>query len=238
MHTLERDLRWEGCFNVRDLGGFPTRSGGTTAWGAVVRSDSPAALTDVGWAALRAHGVKTILDLRDPSEREVLPPLADLAIVHVPVVDLGDDAFFGRWRGTLDTPRFYREVLEHWQHRFAAAVVAVARAGPGGTLIHCQLGRDRTGLVAALLLSLVGVPAEEVAWDYALSAERLRPFFQQLASKLEDEAARERLHRENASDPAWMLGLLDDLDIETYLALGGASRDDFDAVRTRLVPQS
>src|SRR5207244_3563890 len=71
--TAERHLQWEGCFNVRDLGGFPTRSGGTTAWGAVVRSDSPAALTAAGWDALRAHGIRTVVDLRDQTEREELP---------------------------------------------------------------------------------------------------------------------------------------------------------------------
>jgi protein-tyrosine phosphatase len=232
--TVERHLQWEGCFNVRDLGGFPTRSGGTTAWGAVVRSDSPEALTDEGWAALRAHGIKTIVDLRDPREREDLPTLAELAAVHVPVLDFGDDAFFEPWRGTWDTPRFYRAVLGHWQDRFTDAVVAVARADPGGVLVHCQVGRDRTGLVSALLLSLAGVPAEEIAADYALSAERLRPLYERLASELEDETARARLHRENASEAGWMLDLLGELDVEGYLLKGGATARDLDAVRQRL----
>jgi protein tyrosine/serine phosphatase len=233
--AAERHLQWEGCFNVRELGGFPTRSGGTTAWGAVVRSDSPAALTEQGWAALRAHGIRTIVDLRDPIEREELPPLAELDAVHAPVLDLGDDAFFEPWRGTWDTPRFYRAVLAHWQDRFTAAVVAVARAEPGGVLVHCQVGRDRTGLVTAMLLSLAGVPAAEIAADYALSAERLRPLYDRLAAELEDESARARLHRENASEASWMLDLLGELDVEAYLLAGGATAEDLAAARRRLL---
>jgi protein tyrosine/serine phosphatase len=233
--TEERHLQWEGCFNVRDLGGFPTQSGGTTAWGAVVRSDSPDALTAAGWDALRAHGIRTVVDLRDPTEREKLPVQAELHAVHVPVLDFGDEAFWQPLRGSWDTVRFYRAAVERWQDRFTDAVVAVARAEPGGVLVHCQVGRDRTGIVSALLLSLAGVPAEEIAADYALSADRLRPLYDRLLREAEDETARARLHRENASEAEWMLDLLEGLDVEAYLKKGGATAQDLDVVRGRLV---
>jgi protein-tyrosine phosphatase len=231
----ERHLEWEGAFNVRDLGGFPTRQGGTTKTGAVVRSDSPDALTDKGWAALRAHGVRTIVDLRDAPERTTLPPLAELSTVHVPVFDFSDAAFFEAGRDVWDTPAFYRAALEHWQNRFAEAVVAVGRAAPGGVLVHCQVGRDRTGLVTAMLLSLAGVEAADIAADYALSADRLRPLYERLAHDLADDAARERLHRENASEAHWVLDLLAGLDVEAYLAAGGATATDLELVRSRLL---
>jgi protein-tyrosine phosphatase len=234
--TAERHLQWEGCFNVRDLGGFPTRAGGTTAWGAVVRSDSPDALTAAGWDALRAHGIRTVVDLRDPTEREQLPAQAELHAVHVPVLDFGDAAYWDSLRGAWDTVRFYRTALERWQDRFTDAVVAVARAEPGGVLVHCQVGRDRTGLVSALLLSLAGVPAEKIAADYALSAERLRPLYERLLREAEDETARARLHRENASEASWMLDLLEGLDVEAYLREGGATAEDIAATRRRIAP--
>jgi protein-tyrosine phosphatase len=63
-----RLLEWEGCLNARDLGGYATEGGRETRWGAVVRSDSPAALTEVGRAALAAYGVRAIVDLRLPAE--------------------------------------------------------------------------------------------------------------------------------------------------------------------------
>jgi protein-tyrosine phosphatase len=232
---VERDLEWEGCFNVRDLGGLPAGDGRTTRAGALVRSDTPGRLTEAGWGALRAYGIATIVDLRDESERDGLPGRAELATVHVPVLDLTDESFWATWRGTWDTPRFYRAILERFADRFASAVVAVARANPGGVLVHCQAGRDRTGLVTALLLSVAGVPAEVIAADYELSAARLRPLYELLEREAGDDATRERLRRENASEAAWLLGLLAELDVESYLLDAGALPADLAALRSRLV---
>jgi protein-tyrosine phosphatase len=232
---VERDLEWEGCFNVRDLGGLPAGEGGTTRPGALVRSDAPGRLTGAGWAALRAYGIATIVDLRDESERDGLPARAELATVHVPVLDLADEAFWADWRNTWNTPRFYRAILERFADRFASAVVAVARANPGGVLVHCQAGRDRTGLVTALLLSVAGVPAKLIAADYALSAARLRPLYERLEREAGDDTTRERLRRENASEAGWLLGLLAELDVESYLLHGGTLPADLAALRSRLV---
>ncbi len=155
--------------------------------------------------------------------------------MHVPVLDFGDAAFWESWRGVYDAVRFYRGVLERWPDRVAAAVAAVARARPGGVLVHCQVGRDRTGLVAALILSLAGVPAAEIAADYGLSAERLRPLYDEWLAGADDPAVRARLERENVSDPAAMLELLDGLDAEAYLLEGGATAPDVAAIRARLM---
>ena len=76
---MGRDLCWDGCVNVRDLGGLPVAGGGTTRWGAVVRADNPGFLTRVGWAALAGHGVRTIIGLRtvgfafDEPDESVIP---------------------------------------------------------------------------------------------------------------------------------------------------------------------
>ena len=68
-----RQLEWEGCLNVRDLGGYPAANGRETRWGAVVRSDNLSPLTDAGREALRDHGIRSIIDLRMPEEAEQLP---------------------------------------------------------------------------------------------------------------------------------------------------------------------
>jgi protein-tyrosine phosphatase len=175
--TAGRHLDWEGCLNVRDLGGLPAAGGRVTRWGAVVRSDSPAGLTPAGWSALRAHGIRTIVDLRNDDERTTYSAAAGLDTVHVPLDDLGDTEFWRRiWDDDLDgTPRYYRPFLEHKAERCAAAVAAVADARPGGVLVHCTIGRDRTGLVSLLLLALVGVAPADIADDYELSNPRLEP---------------------------------------------------------------
>ena len=117
-----------------------------------------AGLTPAGWAALRGH---TIVDLRNDDERQgpAAPGAAGLAVVHVPLDDLADSAFWRRvWDEGLDgTPLYYRPFLERKPERCAAAVAAVADARPGGVLVHCTVGRDRAGLVTLLLLALAGV---------------------------------------------------------------------------------
>src|SRR5262249_24471543 len=74
-----RELAWDGCLNVRDLGGHPTDDGGETRYGAVVRADSVRQLSDAGWAALVEYGVDTIVDLRMDQELAADPP-ADLPV--------------------------------------------------------------------------------------------------------------------------------------------------------------
>jgi protein tyrosine/serine phosphatase len=231
-----RDLEWEGCFNVRDLGGFPTRDGGRTRFGAIVRSDNPGRLTTEGVAAMRAHGIRTIVDLRDESELRNGSPRLDLEldVVGVPVLDFGDAEFWERWRGVHDTPRFYREALDRWPDRFAAAVAAVARASEGGVLVHCEVGRDRTGLVCALLLSLADALPEAIAADYALSAERLEPLYVAWLKEELDPKTRARLEQENVSEAAAMTSVLERLDARAYLVAAGADERDLDAVRGRL----
>jgi protein tyrosine/serine phosphatase len=80
IEIVDRHLVSDGCFNVRDLGGFPTASGRLTRSGAVVRSDEPDRLSEAGWRALRAHGVRTIVDLRDPVERGGEAACAELGL--------------------------------------------------------------------------------------------------------------------------------------------------------------
>ena len=100
--TVTRQLSWEGCNNVRDLGGMTTTSGYKNRWGAVVRSDHPAKLTAAGWSALYAHGIRTIISLRthglDETFSETAPRPADLDAAHAVTVigDLGQMIFIER----------------------------------------------------------------------------------------------------------------------------------------------
>jgi len=167
-----RRLDWEGCLNVRDLGGLPTRDGRVTRAGAVVRSGSPDNLTPAGWEALRAHGIRTIVDLRNEDEYGPVPSPAGLALVRLPLDGFDEDPeFWERWGSgpQFGTPLYYRPHLERFPERSARVVAAVAGAEPGGVLVHCVGGRDRTGQIAMLLLALAGVEPELIAADYELS---------------------------------------------------------------------
>ena len=110
--------------------------------------------------------------------------------------------------------------LWRWPERHAAAISAIARARPGGVLFHCIRGHDRTGIIALLLLALVGVTPDEIVADYELSPDPERD---------------ELLAREHSSVRDAMLGALEGLDIDSYLGIGGVSQDDLAAVRKRLL---
>lgn len=222
----ERVLVWDGCTNVRDLGGLRTSGGRTTRWRAVVRSDTPARLTAAGWSALYDYGIRTIISLRtygmQEDELNFTSPYPDLTTVQVAIEDVTDKAFVQQWAATdlWSTPLYYKDALRRWPERHAAVVSAIARARPGGVLLHCVRGHDRTGMMALLLLALVGVAPEEIIADYALSTDPERD---------------ELLAREHTSVRDVLLGALEGLNIERYLGLGGTSQSDLAAVRQRFL---
>jgi protein-tyrosine phosphatase len=176
------DLAWDGCVNARDLGGFTTPAG-ETAFRIFVRADNARKLTPAGWRAAREHGIRTVLDLRSEPEC-VADPAPPPEFIHrrLSLFDHfdGDTAYraeFAARVASLDvTEKFralYREALELDAARFAESFAVLAEAD-GGVLIHCVGGKDRTGLLAALLLRIVGVPVAEVEADYVHSETRAR----------------------------------------------------------------
>jgi protein-tyrosine phosphatase len=239
-----RLLEWDGCLNARDLGGYETEDGRETRWGTVVRSDCPAALTEAGRAALAGYGIRAIVDLRLPAELAEDPnPFAEpgdhgIAYTNVSFIDPAaapPDAV-----STLAED--YLQMLERYRQGVAEALAAIARApADGAVLVHCAAGKDRTGLISALLLGLAGVPADTIAADYAMTAELLRPRERQWLDGLdpEERAEREAMLARYAPTAEVMLQVLDGLGeryggVEPYLRSTGLSQDDLDRLRERL----
>jgi protein-tyrosine phosphatase len=232
---VSRVLDWEGCFNVRDLGGLPTADGRVTRRGAVVRGDNPDGLTPAGWAALRAHGIRTIVDLRDEDERTGGAP-AGVEAVQLPL-DGDDPAFWERWRSgpQFATPLYYRAHLERFPERSARVIAAVAGAAPGGVLIHCVGGRDRTGQIAMLLLALAGVAPEQIAADYELSATGLSRRYEALGEEDQGAAVARYLAERKTSANEVIVSTLAELDVAATLRAGGLSAEAIEAARRRLL---
>ncbi|RJL34463.1 tyrosine-protein phosphatase [Bailinhaonella thermotolerans] len=235
----ERHLDWEGCFNVRDLGGIPAAGGRRIRRGALVRSDNPDLLTPAGWDALLAHGVRTIVDLRNDDERarDASPRPPGVTTVHVPLDDVEDTELWKRfWDEELDgTPLYYRPFLDHKAERCVWAVSAVAGARPGGVLVHCGIGRDRTGLVTMLLLALCGVAPADIAADYELSATRLPPLFAALGRPDDAPLIRDILTRKRTSTAEALLSTLAEVDVPARLRDAGLPDADVAALRARLL---
>ena len=247
-----RDLVWDGCLNVRELGGLPAREGGETRFGAVVRADSVRQLSDEGWQALVDHGIRTVIDLRGEYERAEDPPAeVPVEVVQVPFLEAGEaewdeigqelDAAVAAAPDVATATRdVYLIFLERFRSNVAAAVRAVANAPDGGIVIHCVGGKDRTGLLSAFLLHLAGVDSEEIAADYALSEERLRPRHEAWFEGAESEEELERLRRIAQTPAASMVGVFAELErrhggVEAYLRAGGVTDEELGLVRERLL---
>jgi len=242
-----RELAWEGCLNVRDLGGHRTVDGGETRYGAVVRADSVRELTDAGWAAAVAYGVKTVVDLRMDDELQADPPAeVPVDVLHVPFL-VDDTAAFAEVEAAsiaaaddaTATRDVYLVFLERFRANAAAAIAAVARAPEGGGVVHCMGGKDRTGLVVALLLHLAGADDEQIGADYALSEERLRPRHEVWLAEAETEAERARIRRISATPAEGITGVLEELarrygSVEEYLRAGGLDDEALSLARRRL----
>jgi protein-tyrosine phosphatase len=234
-----RHLEWEGCFNVRDLGGLRTADGRETRWGRIVRADTLDGLTASGWAALSAPGVRTVVDLRNGDELGVgvAPRPASIASVHLPLDGSEDREFWNVWCSgpQFGTPLYYRPHLARFPERSAAVVAAVARAEPGGVVFHCSGGRDRAGQVAMLLLALVGVTPEEIAADYALSAERLPARYAARGEQDQGPLLEAYLADLGTTAGELIVATLAGLDVETCLLEAGLTGEDVAALRRRLL---
>jgi protein tyrosine/serine phosphatase len=181
----ERHLAWQDCLNARDLGGYPAQDGSHTRWRALVRSDTTSFLTPVGQQAVLAYGIQTVIDLRFPAELEMDPsPFDGIAArsdashpdyLNLPL-DVDHDLVWKDKTSPVELMSdMYRRLLESNRGHVAASLGAIARARPGGVLIHCHAGKDRTGLITAMVLSAIGVTREAIAVDYALSGPYLDP---------------------------------------------------------------
>jgi protein-tyrosine phosphatase len=243
-----RQLTWDGCVNVRDLGGHPTEDGGETRFRAVVRADSVRGLSDEGWEALVDYGVRRIIDLRWHEELAEDPPRElPVEVVHIPLLGGREDGIGREIDALLEDVRdpavrrslMYLEFLRRYPENFAAAVTAVARAPEGAALVHCAGGVDRTGLVSALLLRLAGVAPERVADDYAASEANWAPRTAVWIDEAEDEGEREFRRFLSRMPPGAMLRVLETLDAEHggvagYLRASGMADEDLERARVRL----
>lgn len=220
-----RHFDWEGCFNARDLGGLPTKDGGTTRHGAFLRGDTLCELTDDGRRSLLEDGVRTIVDLRSADELEREPnPFAAIDGVRYEHRPLNDPGVTSRISLIADATERYRVMLDGNGERIAA-IMSVIATSPRAVLFHCFAGRDRTGIIAAILLRLAGVLDEAIVADYALSDERLAIRYDQWRGRL-NEGQRTRLDQSIVEADATIRGTLDHLDeeyggVEAYLLRHG-----------------
>jgi len=230
--TGGRELSWDGCVNARDLGGL-----GRIAPGAVVRMEEPTRLTEAGWAAAWAYGVRTVVDLRHADEcaPEHAPRPSGMTTVRVPLDPVGTP-FYERWMEIdhLATPLYFPAMLAEHPELVVAAVRAIANAGPGCVVFHCAGGKDRTGLLALMLLSLAGATPEDIIADYLLTYDRMRQRYAELGAGDQLAVVKACLARHDTTIEASLTATIASLTMPDFLLRNGLSDTELAALHARL----
>ena len=214
----------EGCFNFRDIGGYRATTGRLVRRGTIYRADALHRLTATGRAGLTQLGIATILDLRTADEVAAgpwqPPPQWPGRWRHLPLREATPD-----WSGlTADQAAdpelaiaHYTETLRRGGPALVAVFSALCQPGALPAVFHCAAGKDRTGIVAALLLRLLGVDSQIVTADYALSDLATARWEASVAAGTPDDTQTAWAYVPPAmltADKAIMSGFLDRIDAE------------------------
>lgn len=212
-----RWLHLSGLGNARDLGGFSAGSA-TTCFGAVVRSDAPVLLDPAGCAQLERYGLGVFLDLRSEVEVAARPSAfaCHPGYRRVPILD---GAAMDRVAGLLGPAELLSFILNDQWRQLAEALRIIATAGDSGVLVHCRAGKDRAGLVSALVLANAGVGMDAIAADHAASRPPADPF---ISDRFPPTEASIRAVLEEVGGPS-------------YLGAIGLREPDLAALRSRLI---
>jgi protein-tyrosine phosphatase len=188
----DRRLGFVGAFNFRDLGGYGTEDGRTVRWRTLYRADALHRLPDDELDQLGQLGVRTVLDLRTAKELEH----GKLQAEHLGITHLHLSVLSEIWSAEgLDLEadpsvvlgELYVQMLEVGAPAFAGALRVLADAAQVPAVFHCAAGKDRTGILAALLLATLGVPDDYIAADYAKTEEGMQRMLESWRQAAEDK---------------------------------------------------
>ena len=239
MYDPKRNLDFPALLNARDLGGHPTLDGSRTRWRSLLRSDDLAQLNPAGLEAFSSYGIETVVDLRWPAEVAESPTPITRLLKHIryeQIPLLTRTAEEWRVRRPDGTPKelWNRAMLEQLRDEIKEVLQVIATASAGPLLFHCTAGKDRTGIIAALMLALADVMPEAIAHDYAASGENLREPYLRLYESADPNAIIEAV-RCPEQGVYNMLSYLDTFGgVRAYLEDIGVEREHIERLRARL----
>jgi protein-tyrosine phosphatase len=236
----QRVVQVEGAYNVRDLGGYKTKDGLMTRWGVLFRADGLHKLTEESRRVLVGKGVRTVIDLRYVKElEEKQDAFAQSGEVDYHHVSLINSSSAGTTK-ISSLGDLYINMLDNAQVELLRVFELLGECSDGAVLFHCTAGKDRTGVVAALLLDLAGVPSETIAEDYALTSECLEPIMDELRTGRPPAVPEDVYEQLLGCDPVHMLSMLRHLEsrygnAERYLLGIGLPAEKVQALKEQLV---
>jgi protein-tyrosine phosphatase len=185
----ERHLSLEGVWNFRDLGGYPAAGGRTIRWRTLFRADGLDRLTPADLTAVAGLGLRTVVDLRTPDEvaKARFEPGDASAWHHLPMIDVlppPDD--FAEWVVSEYVADQYVAMLEGAPASVRTFLGLLTDPGAYPLVFHCFAGKDRTGILTALVLGLLGVADDDIAADYALSRMAMTRLIEWLRAEYPD----------------------------------------------------
>lgn len=175
--TISKPLSLDGTYNTRELGGYPAFSG-TTQKHRCLRSDSLHEVTEEDLAFLQSYGVKRIIDLRGEKEVQLQPEEkmwnGEIEYFHIPIDDkMAAEGYQGKIPDKMS--QLYRQILSQSQEKVRRVLELIAEAPEGTVVFHCAVGKDRTGVIAMLLLKICGVEDDIIIDDYKVSGANIVP---------------------------------------------------------------
>jgi protein-tyrosine phosphatase len=246
MEFGERLVPFETCFNFRDIGGYETIDGRHVRWGSVFRSDTLHRLTTTDLERALELGIRTVIDLRSTDELTewgAFPRTDDVDFHHLPLFEHGEPQVEPFDHDDPEPPvgEMYVQMATAGRDALAASLRVIAE-GEHAVVFHCAAGKDRTGILAALLLTTLGVPDEVIVADYEISEHALAPSF--AWAEANDAAMATVLANlapwQHRSSPERMQVILDTLrtlhgSIDGYLTDAGLEPELFALLRDRLL---
>ena len=243
-----RHLEIEGTYNVRDVGGYRTLDGRRTRWKTFLRADDLHGLPPASQRTLIDYGIRTVIDLRTPSETEQAPNVfagsPEVAYYHQnaygdgPPPEVADPSESPGAAQRL--VNIYVAMLDHKQPQVRRTLATLAAPGVLPAVVHCASGKDRAGRITALVLGIAGVPADTIAEDYALSARFLVRRSYEEEPELETSGYTWDDYQRDSCPPDVMLKLLQHLDeryggVEAYVRSAGLSTGQIASIREAMV---
>ena len=241
-----RQIVVQGAYNLRDIGGYAAAEGASTRWRSHLRADSLHGLTRADMELLAAQGLRLVIDLRGDQEIAEQPnpfiSYPGIRYANVPIfAALAPAVMMQRQANRFRMAEHYRDAIDQCGPAISRVIGLIAEEEAGPVLFHCTAGKDRTGVIAALLLLIAGVNRETIIEDYSLTGILAPGLIDHLRGRAQARGVEgETLEEMLASEPQTMASLLDHIEarycgVEPYLASIGIGVAHLARLRQRLL---